>query len=202
MARPTAGIRRADTRCLLHSVDGLGEQDHARAQRLGKALLLLQQHARGVIATLLQFGVGLTHLLAQRRHELVEERTVDAEFVTVTNRATDDPPQHVAAALVGGQHPVNDEKGTGADVIRNHPQRRVGQIVRSCQARRRRHDAAEQIDVVVVGHALHDRRNTLETRTRVDRGLRQRRQRAIGRALELHEHEVPDLDVTIAVFVW
>src|SRR5204863_7648307 len=41
------------------------------------------------------------------------------------------------------------------------------------------------------------RRETLEPHPGVDRGLRQLRRRAVGAALELHEHEVPDLDVTV-----
>ena len=60
---------------------------------------------------------------------------------------------------------------------------------------------AEQVDFVIAVHALHHGRDTLETHARIHGRLRQRRQRAVGRAVELHEHEVPDLDVAIAVFV-
>src|SRR5579863_4007158 len=50
-------------------------------------------------------------------------------------------------------------------------------------------------------HALHDGGDALEPHAGVDRGLRQRRQRAVGTALELHEHQIPYLDVTIALVV-
>jgi hypothetical protein len=48
-------------------------------------------------------------------------------------------------------------------------------------------------------HVLQDRREALEPHARVDAGLRQRRERALRIAVELHEHEVPDLDVAVAV---
>src|SRR5262249_5899648 len=50
--------------------------------------------------------------------------------------------------------------------------------------------------VEVVVFALHDSRDALETGAGVDRGSRQRRQRAIRRLVELHEHQVPDLEKT------
>ncbi len=61
--------------------------------------------------------------------------------------------------------------------------------------------AAEQVDVVVRVHALHHGGGALEAHAGVHRGLRQPRQDAVGRALELHEDEVPDLDVAVAVLV-
>src|SRR4029077_16733460 len=59
----------------------------------------------------------------------------------------------------------------------------------------------EKIDVVIGVHALQHCRDALETHAGVDRGLRQRSQRAIRRTLELHEHQVPDLYVTIALLL-
>ena len=57
----------------------------------------------------------------------------------------------------------------------------------------------EQIDLVVRMHALHDGSGALEAHAGIDRRLRQRREHAVGGAIELHEHEVPDLDPAIAV---
>ena len=57
----------------------------------------------------------------------------------------------------------------------------------------------EQIDFVVGVHALHDSRYTLQPHAGIDRGLRQWIEGALGIALELHEDEVPDLDVAITI---
>ena len=90
-------------------------------------------------------------------------------------------------------------KRAGADVIRDDAQAAVGEIAGVEQRGRGLHQVLEQVDVVVVGDALHHRRHALETRARVHGRLRQRRELAVGRAVELHEHEVPDFDPAIAV---
>ena len=59
----------------------------------------------------------------------------------------------------------------------------------------------EDVDVVVVGDALHHRGYALETGAGVHGWLRQRRELAVGRAVELHEHQVPDFHPAIAVGV-
>ena len=50
-------------------------------------------------------------------------------------------------------------------------------------------------------HALLHRRDALQTHAGVHRRLRQFRQLALGVAVELHEYEIPDLDVAVAVLV-
>ncbi len=60
---------------------------------------------------------------------------------------------------------------------------------------------AEQVDVVVGMHALHHRGQPLQAGAGVDRGLGERCEFAARRALELHEHQVPDLHVAVPVLV-
>ena len=59
----------------------------------------------------------LAHLPIEVRDELVEERLLLPELVAVADRAADDAAQHVAAALVAGNHAVDDQEGAGADVV-------------------------------------------------------------------------------------
>jgi hypothetical protein len=59
----------------------------------------------------------------------------------------------------------------------------------------------EQVDLVVAVHVLQHRGQPLQAHAGVDAGLGQRRERAGGVALELHEHQVPDLDVAVAVLL-
>ena len=60
---------------------------------------------------------------------------------------------------------------------------------------------AKQIDVVIGGHALHQRGDALEPHAGVDRGARQRRALPRRHLLILHEDEVPELQESVAVLV-
>ena len=115
--------------------------------------------------------------------------------------APNDPAQHVAAPLVGGQHTVEDQEAAGADVVGDDAQRGAVDRLLTGDIGGRRDQVAEQVDVVVGVHALHDGGEALEAHAGVHRRLRQRRQRAVAGTIELHEHEVPDLDVAVAVLV-
>ena len=59
----------------------------------------------------------------------------------------------------------------------------------------------EQVDLVVAVHVLQHGSQALQTHAGIDRGLGQRDQFAAGLAVVLHENQVPDFDVTVAVFV-
>ncbi len=59
-------------------------------------------------------------------------------------------------------------------------------------------DRAEQIDLVIVVGALQHRSGALEPHAGVDRGVRQIDALAARQLLELHEHQVPDLDEAVA----
>ena len=88
-----------------------------------------------------------------------------------------------------------------ADVVGDHLERIVREVFRAGLARRRLDEILEEIDLVVRVHALQHRGDALEAHAGVDRRLRQRVERAFLVAVELHEHEVPDLDVAVAVRV-
>ena len=62
-------------------------------------------------------------------------------------------------------------------------------------------EGAEQVDVVIVVHALQNGRDALEPHAGVDRGAGQVDPLAARQRLELHEHEIPDLDEAVAVSV-
>src|SRR5215207_5355699 len=56
------------------------------------------------------------------------------------------------------------------------------------------HETSEQIGVIVVGYTLKYRGDTLEAHSGIDRGFRKRHKRPILLPVELHEHEIPDLE--------
>src|SRR5579883_2874285 len=79
-------------------------------------------------------------------------------------------------------------------------ERAVGVVTRrfrGCQDQR-----AEDVDVVVVVLALQDGGDALQPHAGVDRGTRQRHAGAGWAFLELHEHQVPELNEPVTVLVW
>ena len=117
------------------------------------------------------------------------------------NGTADNATQHVAAPLIARQHAVANQKGTGADVIGDDVERARAIVRHAEQLRRGIDELAEQVDLVVTVHALHHRGNAFETHAGIDRGFWQWHHFSIGRAIELHEHEIPDLDVAVTVVI-
>ena len=63
------------------------------------------------------------------------------------------------------------------------------------------YEVLEQVDFVVAMHVLQHSGQTFQPHAGIDAWRRQLRECAVGRAIELHEDEVPDLDEAIAVLV-
>ena len=121
----------------------------------------------------------------------------------MADRAAQDPPQDVAPALVRRQHAIRDEERHGAGVVGDDLVAEALLLeafgVVAEQLAHPRVDRGEQVRVVVGGHALDDARDPLEPHARIDARRGQRRERAVRVELELHEHEVPDLEPARAV---
>ena len=75
-----------------------------------------------------QFGIRLPHLAGQRRHKLEHQWLARAQELGVAHGAAHDPAEHIAAALVRGQHAVGDQKRRGTQVVGDHP---VGSLLRA-----------------------------------------------------------------------
>src|SRR5699024_10492938 len=102
-------------------------------------------------------------------------------------------------AFVGRQHAIDDEEAAGTDVVGDDPQRLVAPVRGAGQLGGGGDEVLEQVDLVVGVHALQDRGQTLQAHAGIHAGRRQRLHFTVGLAVELHEHEVPDLDVAVAV---
>ncbi len=177
------------------------EQRHAVLQRLGEALFLLAQDVGDPVLRRAKLRISVAHRLVQVFHQPVEERLLLAELVAVSNGAAHDPAQDIAASLVSRNHAVDDQEGAGANVVRDHVQGRILQAFLPGFPRRGPDQVLEQVDVVIGVLALQHGGDALEAHAGVDAGLGQRRERAGGVAVVLHEHQVPDLDVAVAVGV-
>src|SRR5690606_31775920 len=114
-------------------------------------------------------------------------------------RAPDDAPQHVAAAFVAREYAIRHQERAGSNMV-GHDVQRARAVVNHLQDFGGSfYQVREQVDFIVAVHALHYCSHALEAHTGVDRRLRQRGHLAAARTIELHEDEVPDFDVTVAV---
>ena len=177
------------------------EHPHALVEGGREPVLLLAKDPLDHRPPLGELGVRLAHLRLEVRDEAMEERLAHPEPVAVADGAPDDAAQHVSAPLVRGKHPVHDEKGARADVVRDDPERLVALVLGPGQLRGAADEVAEEVDLVVAVHPLQHRGGALEPHAGIDRRLGQPAHVPVGVAVELHEDEVPDLDEAVPVLV-
>ena len=174
------------------AVDGAGEVLLLGADDLGDIVLPLPQ--LGVVALVL-VDDGVAHL--------IEEGVVDAQQLAVAGGPAEEPAEHVAPALVGGEHAVADHEHGGADVVGDHPEGHVlggglavvgvgdlGHLVG---------DVHDGVHVEEGGHVLAHAGQPLQAHAGVDVLLLQLGVVALPVVVKLGEHDVPHLDIAVAV---
>ncbi len=148
-------------------------------------------------------GYGAGHELDRSLGERAEPGGLEAEHATLLDRAAHDPPQGVAALLVGGHHAVGDQERHPLRVVRDDPHRarrlRIvavgapGLLLGELDQRPIRVGLEHRAD------PLEDRRHPLQAHAGVDVVLGQRGQRAVLVKLVAHEDVVPVLEEAIGV---
>ena len=185
------------------AAQGLLEDAHALVEGAAEPHLLLVDDAADLRLRLDEGGVGAAHVLHDRVGEGREEGLLHADRDRLLHGAADDAPQHVVAAVVAGQDAVHDQEGRAARVLGHRPQgahdRRRGSDLDAGQLRAALDQRPEQVGLEHVGDALGDARDALEPHAGVDAALGQRREVAGLVHVVLHEHEVPVLEVAVAV---
>ena len=202
--RESVGVKQGEGLHAVHSVAalllGLGydalEHGDARGKRAQEGFLLLLHDALDEVLLCLQLGVGVAHLLHECRHEAVHESAPLAqEGVGVAHGAAQDAADDVARLGVGGQLPVGNAEGDGAQVVGYDAHGHVDLLVRSvgeaAQLADFADDGLEHVGVVVGVLALHDADQALKAHPGVDDAVGQRFERAVGLAVVLHEYQVP-----------
>src|SRR5690554_1145561 len=130
----------------------------------------------------------------------MEEAAFGAQLVAVATGTANDAAQHIATAIVGWQHAIGNQETAGADMVSHHFQRRIVVIGTANGGCYSSQQILEQVNLVVGIDVLHDRTDALKAHTGVHAGRGQRMQYTVCGAVELHEHVVPDFDVTVTVF--
>src|SRR5690606_15035882 len=174
---------------------------HAVLKRFGEALFLLAQHLFHARLLFGQLRIGLAHFLDEVSHQAVKERLLLAQFVAVSQGPSHDATQDIAPALIAGNHAIDDKEAAGADVVSNDLEGIVFQIYTTRFTRSSGNEVAEKVDFVIGMLVLQDCGNALQAHACVDTGLGKRRELATRITVELHEDQVPDLDVAVAVFL-
>ena len=172
-------------------------------ERAAEALLLAGQPLLDRVALLGELGVRRTHELG---HDVGVARQVaglEAEHPALLDRAAHEPAQDVAALLVGGHDAVGDEEGHRPGVVGEDPQRpcrlAVGAVPPPGELLPQVDQRAELVGVEDRRHVLEDRRHAVEPHAGVDVPVGQGGERARGILVELHEHEVPELQEALGV---
>ena len=179
----------------------LVEQLQAARQQIAKSRLLELQGLGDERLGAAQFRVSGAHLAHQHRHEAPHQRLLGAEQMSVAHGAAHDAAQHIAAALLRGQHAVGDEEGRSAQMIGDNAMRHrllaVGGNMRGLG--RGDDERAQYVGIVIVVLALQHGGDPLEPHAGVDRRMGKRYAVVLGELLVLHEDEIPDLDEAVAL---
>ena len=150
-----------------------------------------------MLAADVQFRIHVAHLLDDLFDDEHQRRLTAAEQPRVPHAAAKDPAQDVAPPLVAGKDAVGEQERHATGMVGDHAEARrfrLGKDVLLPDVRLDGRDQRqEQVGVKVVRDALQDRRDALEPHARVHARPRQRHVGAVRLLVELHEHEVPEL---------
>ena len=153
-----------------------------------------------------KFRIGTAHVGDQLGNEAAEERLGKTEEgIAVADGAAQDAADDIAGLDVGRQLAVGDGEGDGTDVVGADAHGHVGllsvMVFLAAEFFQPADQAAEDVGLVVAGLALEHHAEALETQAGVDALGRKRLEVAVGFAVVLHEHQVPDLDDLVVVGV-
>ena len=180
---------------------------HPRGQGPQKRLLFLLNDLLDESALRLDFREGVRHLVVQHAHEFVDERFVHAqERGAITDGTAEDAANHIARSGVGRELSVSNGERNGPDVVGDDPERNgLLAVVFGVGLATMLGDGVEKgredVGVVVRGHTLHGHGQAFESHPRVDVLVGKRHQGAVRHAVELHEHQVPNLNHLRVVLV-
>jgi len=194
------------------SVRVAGEQIDATVEGPAEGFFLAADGVNDIILPLADFRERIAHQLDDGRHQPGEEGPADVQILpTVAGSPAEDAADDIASALVRGYDSVGDGEGqhtgvvgddsagdVGWVVLANHVEA-VGQagglpVPTAAKGFDLLYQRNEQVGGVVALLSLQHGADPLKAHAGVNVPCRQGRQLAVFGAVELDEHEVPDLD--------
>jgi len=172
----------------------------AALERFPEALLFGLDDRLDPLRMLDHLGVPGPHLTDDDGRQPVD--AVEADAPGLHDGASDQSPENVPTPLVTRDHSFRNQERHPATVVAEHAMclrcNRRGAVLDARLLLDPVHDQPEPVGVEDRLGLLEQHRATLEPEPRVDVLLRKRRQRAALVEVVLHEHEVPELEETLA----
>ena len=192
--------------CFAGVVHQFVEQCYTFIQRTQECFFFALDNRSDLLLLLDEFGISVTHIGYQLRHQFVQERlTHTQERITVTYGTAQNTADHISGFLVARQLTVGDRKSNRTYMVGNNAHRHIGLLLNAVLAVAEFTDLLEHrlehIRVVVRLLALYGTNESLEAHTGINHFLCQRLKRTVSLAVELHEYDVPNLDNLRMVFV-
>ena len=190
----------------LSATDHIVNQVDTRSQRTQERALLLRDNLLDQRLLSAQLGELVTHLLNQTCHQPAHKRFIETEVgITVTHCTAQNSTDNITCLHIRGQLTVSNRECNSTQVVGDYTHRNVALLIYAillaahiCQALDRR---LEYIGIVVRLLTLQNHTQTLEAHTRINVVLRQRLQRTVSLAVELHKYVVPDLDYLRVILI-
>ena len=220
------GIEQTEGRCTvedgllvsLQLVHGTVEQVDTTLQGAQEGIFFFLHDTADELLLGLQFGEGIAHLLNEHGQQLIEECFALAkERIGIAHGTPQDAADDVAGLGIRRQLAIGNREGHGTQVVGAHAHGHihlfllcivgslsllfVGGVFQSGELFLHADDGLENVGIVIGMLALQHAHQALEAHTRVDDVHRQLLQRAIGLAVILHEHKVPDFNDLRVVLV-
>ena len=173
----------------------------AACERLAEALLLEPDDALDLLAMLAELRIGVAHLLADDPAEPVD--AVEPDPLAVLDGTADDAAADVAATLVRRRDAVGDQERHRAAVVGEHAVRlgrdRVAAVGHPGLGLDPVHDQPEAVGVEDRADVLEQAGAALDAEAGVDVLARQRHELGARPQVVLHEDEVVELHVAVAL---
>ena len=136
--RETVGIEEAE--CLytvelglalsLQLFHGLIQHGDTLIQRAQESLFLFLDHLHDQLLLGLQFRECITHLMDERRHQLMEERLLlPEERIGITHSTAQDSADHIARLRIRRQLSIRNREAHSPQMIRAHTHRHVNTLL-------------------------------------------------------------------------
>ena len=184
----------------------LVQQSDTFVERTQESLFLRLNNRRDLLLLFHQFRICFAHIGYQLWHKLIKEGlALTEEGVTVANSTAQNTTNDITRFLITRQLTIRNSKSNRTYMVSNHAHGDIDIFFLPILSTRQLTDLVqhrlEHIRIVVGLFALYRAHQTLKAHTRINHFLRQRLQRTVGLAVELHEHDIPNLNHLRMVFV-